>query len=356
MIPRLERRAAPVDTALAVAAANVSAILAALLLCGLLFLPFHIAPLAAYSDLAGAAFFSPRGLGYTLVAAGPLMMVGLGTVVAWRSGFAYLGFQGCLLAGAVAATALALSIGPAGLPTVVLPLAIAASFAAGAGWAALVGFARARFGGSEVLVSLMMNYVAALAVQYLVTGPIRDPGDLPQSRLLPRGAWLPHLFDGSSVNAGTLVALGAALVVWWLMRRSVLGFELEVTGLSARAARYAGIAVPNRVMVAAAIAGGLGGMAGALEVLGNQHRLLDGVGEGIGFVGIVTALLGKLTVAGTVVAAVLYGGLGVGGNVMQRRTGLPASVVTVIEAMIVLLVLASDLLRHYRLGARRRRN
>lgn len=351
MIPRLERRLVPADTALAVAAANATAIVAALLLGGLLFVPFHVAPLAAYADLAGAALFSARGLGYTLVAAGPLTLVGLGTIVAWRSGFAYLGFQGCLLAGAVAATATALSAGP---PTVVLPLAIGAALLAGAGWAALVGFARARFGGSEVLMSLMMNYVAALTVQYLVTGPMRDPGDLPQSRLLPRAAWLPQLVGGSSANAGILVAVAAALVVWALMRRSVLGFELEVTGLSMRAARYAGIDVSRRIMAAAGIAGGLGGMAGALEVLGNQHRLLDGVGEGIGFVGIVTALLGKLTVAGTVLAAILYGGLGVGGNIMQRRTGLPASVVTVIEALIVLLVLASDVLRRYRLTARRR--
>ena len=129
---------------------------------------------------------------------------------------------------------------------------------------------------------------------------------------------------------------------------------MEVTGLSTRAARFAGIDVPGRIVAAAGVAGGLGRLAGALEVLGNRHRLLDGVGEGIGFVGIVTALLGKLTVAGSVLAAVLYGGLGVGGNVMQRRTGLPASLVTVIEALIVLLVLASDLLLRYRLVGWRR--
>lgn len=351
---RLERRATPADTPRALAAANAVAVAAALLLGGLLFLPFHVAPAAAYAELAGDAFFSPRGLGYTLVAAGPLIMVGLGTIVAWRSGFAYLGFQGCLLAGAVAATALALSTGADWPFAVFLPLAVAASFAAGAGWAALVGLARARFGGSEVLVSLMMNYVAALAVQYLVTGPMRDPGDLPQSPLLPHATWLPQLMRGSSANAGIFVALLAALLVWLLLRRSVLGFEMEVTGLSTQAARFAGIDVPGRIVAAAGIAGGLGGLAGALEVLGNQHRLLDGVGEGIGFVGIVTALLGKLTVAGSVLAAVLYGGLGVGGNVMQRRTGLPASVVTVIEALIVLLVLASDLLLRYRLVGWRR--
>ena len=351
---RFERRAAPADAALAVAGANATAVALALLLGGLLFLPFDVAPLAAYADLAGAAFLTPRGLGYTLVAAGPLVMVGLGTVVAWRSGFAYLGFQGCLLMGAVAAAALALAAGPDWPPAAFLPLAVAASFAAGAGWAALVGFARARFGGSEVLVSLMLNYVAALVVQYLVTGPMRDPGDLPQSPLLPHATWLPPLASGSGANAGVFVALLAALAVWWLLRRSVLGFELEVAGLGARAARFAGIDVPRRIIAAAGIAGGLGGLAGALEVLGNQHRLLDGVGEGIGFVGIVTALLGKLTVVGAVVAAVLYGGLGVGGNVMQRRAGLPASVVTVVEALIVLLVLASDVLLRYRVFRPRR--
>jgi general nucleoside transport system permease protein len=358
MMPRLQRRLAPATSPRAVALANVAAVALALLGGGLLFLPFHVDPLSAYADLVGEAFLSRRGFGVTLVQAAPLVLVGLGTIFAWRSGFAYLGFQGCLLAGAVGATLVGLQGGPGGalgfLPAPVLwLLAGGAGFAAGAGWSAVVGFIRARLGGTEVLVSLMMNYVAALAVQYLVTGPMRAPGDLPQSLLLPRVAWLPIVLPDTRANAGIVVALIAAVVVALVLHGSVVGYELIVTGLNPSAARFGGIDVQRRILLAALVCGGLAGLAGPVEVLGNQHRLLDGVGEGLGFVGIVAALLGKLSVTGTVVASVLYGGLTVGGNAMQRHTGLPSSVVLVIEALVVLLVLASDLFLRYRLVWRR---
>ncbi len=349
MILRLERRLAPASSPRAIFFANAAAIVAALVVGGLLFLPFHVSPLTAYADLVGEAFFTARGFGYTVTEAAPLILVGLGTVFAWRSGFAYLGFQGALLVGAVVSTWLALQIG-ASLPfALFLPLALALSFAAGGAWSGLVGFARARLGGTEVLVSLMMNYVAALLVQYLVTGPMRADGDLPQSALLPRSTWLPIILDGTRANIGIFVALVAAVIVGLVLRGSVVGYELIVTGLSPRAARFGGIDVSGRTLLSSVVCGGLGALAGPVEVLGNQHRLLDGVGEGLGFVGIVAALLGKLTVVGTVIASVLYGGLTVGGNAMQRHSGLPSSVILVIEALIVLLVLASDLLRSWRI-------
>jgi len=352
---RLERRLAPATSPRAILLANAAAILLALVVGGLLFVPFHVSPITAYADLVGEAFFTARGFGYTLVEAAPLILVGLGTVFAWRSGFAYLGFQGALLVGAVVSSWLALQVGAALPFALFLPLALAASFAAGGAWSGMVGFARARFGGTEVLVSLMMNYVAALAVQYLVTGPMRADGDLPQSPLLPHTTWLPMLLEGTRANAGIFIALAAAVVVWVVLRGTVVGYELIVTGLSPRAAKFGGIDVASRTLLSSVVCGGLAALAGPVEVLGNQHRLLDGVGEGLGFVGIVAALLGKLTVPGTVIAAVLYGGLTVGGNAMQRHSGLPSSVILVIQALIVLLVLASDLLRSWRivLSARR---
>ena len=169
----VERRLVPLDGPMAVAALNGAAVLAALLLGGLLFLPFGADPVSGYADLVGEAFLSWRGLGFTLVQATPLVLVALGTVVAWRAGFAYLGFEGCLLVGAVAAAWLALLTGGALPGTLFFPLAVALTFAAGGAWAGLVGLLRARFGGNEVLISLMANYVAAYLVQYLVSGPMR---------------------------------------------------------------------------------------------------------------------------------------------------------------------------------------
>jgi simple sugar transport system permease protein len=354
MFLRIERRLAPATSARAIVLSNAAAIVVALIIGGLLFLPFHISPLSAYADLVGEAFLNRRGFGYTLLEATPLILVGLGTIFAWRTGFAYLGFQGCLSVGAIAGAWLALQVGSGkffgDMPLVAfLPIALLGSFAAGALWSGLVGFARARFGGTEVLVSLMMNYIAALLVQYLVGGPMRAPGDLPQTALMPRSTWLPYFIEDSRANIGIFIALLCAAVVWIVLRHTVAGYEMIVTGLNPRAARFGGINITARTLIASAVCGGLAALAGPIEVLGNQHRLLDGVGEGLGFIGIVAALLGKLTVGGTVVASILYGGLTVGGNAMQRHSGLPSSVVLVVQALIVLLVLASDLLRRYQI-------
>jgi general nucleoside transport system permease protein len=359
LIVRIERRLAPDNSARAILFSNALAIVAALVIGGLLFLPFHISPFAAYADLVGEAFLSRRGFGYTLIEAAPLILVGLGTIFAWRTGFAYLGFQGCLIIGAIASAWLALHVGADHLfgdisLAMFLPVVLIGSFAAGSVWSGVVGFARARFGGAEVLVSLMMNYVAALLLQYLVSGPMRAPGDLPQTPLMPHSTWLPFIIADTRANIGIFIALAAAAMVWIVLKGTVAGYEMIVTGLNPRAARFGGIDVGGRTLLASAVCGGLAALAGPIEILGNQHRLLDGVGEGLGFIGIVAALLGKLTVGGTVVASILYGGLTVGGNTMQRHSGLPSSVVLVVQALIVLLVLASDLLRYYRIVQIRR--
>jgi general nucleoside transport system permease protein len=356
---RIERRLAPINSVRATLLSNAAAILAALIIGGLLFLPFHISPMTAYADLVGEAFFTWRGLGYTLIEAAPLILVGLGTIFAWRTGFAYLGFQGCLTVGAIAAAWLALQVGPGHLlgelsVAAFLPIVLLGSFLAGGAWSGLVGFARARFGGTEVLVSLMANYVAALLVQYLVSGPMRAPGDLPQTPLMPRETWLPIFIADTRANIGIFIALAAAVVVWLVLAGTVVGYEMIVTGLNPRAARFGGVDVGRRTLLASTVCGGLAALAGPIEILGNQHRLLDGVGEGLGFIGIVAALLGKLTVGGTVIASILYGGLTVGGNAMQRHSGLPSSVVLVVQALLVLLVLASDIIGRYRIAWGRR--
>lgn len=350
----LERRISPAESPQAIALATALSILAALALGGLLFLPFGADPLTAYGALFSEAFLSWRGFGYTLVKAAPLILVGLGTVVAWRTGFGFLGFEGCLLVGAAAATVVALAAGEGGalhgLPFVLfLPLAMAAAMTAGGIWAGIVGVFKGRFGGNEVITSLMMNYVAILLVQYLVSGPLRAPGGLPQTERLARETWLPLLLDGMRAHAGIYIALAAAGLVWLVLMRSRLGFEMIVTGLNPRAARFGGIEVGRRQIMAACLAGGLAALAGLVEVLGVHHRLMDGMAEGTGFIGIVAALLGKLHPVGVVIASLLYAGMTVGADAMQRQAGLPGSIVFMIQSMIVLFILISDLFRYYRI-------
>jgi simple sugar transport system permease protein len=352
-LPFLEKRLEPSESPWVIGGTTILSILLALVIGGFLFLPYGVAPGEAYLAMVQQSFGDLRGIGFTLVRATPLIFVGLGTIVAWRSGFFYLGFEGTLLMGASMTVWVALLTAPESVigplpPALFFPLAFLASFIAGGLWAAIVGVLRGRFGGNEVIISLMMNYVAIFFVNYLVSGPLRAPGDLPQTPRIPEATILPFIIPDTRAHAGILAALAAAFVVWLILRKTPLGYELIVTGLSPRAARYGGINVGNRQIMASLLAGGFAAWAGLATVLGVQFRLLDGIAEGTGFIGIVAALLGKLHPAGVVVASILYAGMGVGADAMQRRAGLPSSVIFIVQSLIVLLILASDLLRYYR--------
>ncbi|WP_425417312.1 ABC transporter permease [Oricola indica] len=354
MTIRLEKRETPLVGGWTVIVFSVAAVLVGMAVGGLLFLPFDASPLDGYAALIGKAFFNLRGFGFTLVAATPLMLVSFGTIVAWRCGFIFLGFEGCLLIGAMGGTMIglqALDGGTlAGLPPVlVTSLALAWGGVLGAFWAAIVGELKVRYGGNEVLIALMMNFLAIYLVQYLVVGPWRVVGDMPQTDRLPRDLWLPYIVDGTRLHAGILVALVAGIFVHILMTKTRAGYEMISSGLNSKSARYGGIDVAQRQRQAAFIAGGMAGLAGAITIFGVHHRLLDGLSDGTGFLGIVTALLGRLTAPGAVVASVLYGGLSVGGDAMQRQSGLPSSIVVIVQATIVLLLLASEVLRTHRL-------
>jgi ABC-type uncharacterized transport system permease subunit len=342
----IERRVTPADSPFAITTAMILAVLAAMLVTSLLFVLYGANPLRAYFALFHEPFASLRGFGYTLVRTAPLTLIALGTIVSWRSGFGYLGFEGCFLVGAAVTTWL-------GLFTTVswfLPWALLLSFIGGAAWAGVVALIRARLGGNEVLISLMTNYVAILMVQYLVSGPMRAPGGVPETAILPRSTWLPFILPGTRAHAGILLAILATALVWMLLRKTPLGYELIVSGLSPAAARFGGINVGARLVFAAFVAGGLGALAGTVEVLGEQHRLMDGVSGGVGFTGIIVALLAKLNPLAVIPAAVLYGGMTVGANAMQRRAGIPSSITFILQSLIVLMVLASDLFRRYRVN------
>jgi general nucleoside transport system permease protein len=350
-----ERRLAPADSPAAILITTGAAFLCAMFVTSFLFLSYGASPLDAYYALFHEPFATLRGFGYSLVRASPLALIALGTIVSWRSGFSYLGFEGSFVIGATASGGLALATAPGSIigPLsffLFLPLAILFAFAAGGAWAGLVGLVRARLGGNEVLISLMSNYVAIFILQFLVSGPMRAPGSLPETPALPRATWLPFILPGTRAHAGILIAIVAAGLVWMLLKKMPLGYELIVTGFNPFAARYAGIDVARRLMLAAFFAGGLGGLAGMVEVLGSQHRLMDGISGGVGFVGIVVALLARLNPLAVVPTALLYGGMSVGADAMQRRASIPSSITFILQSLAVLLVLAFDALRYYRVN------
>lgn len=351
----LERRHAPVDSTLALVLTTVLALVAAFILAGLLFIPFGASPLSAFGSLFAEAFGSLRGFSQTLVQATPLILIAQATIVIWRGGLGYIGFEGCFLVGAAAASYVALGGTPQGMLIMLpvwafWPVVIVAAFAAGALWAGMVGIMRVRFGGNDVLISLMANYVAAFLIQYLVSGPMRATGDLPQTPRLPVESWLPMIMPGMRAHMGLLIALVCSVLVWILIRATPVGYEMMVSGLNPKAARYGGINVVRRQMLAVFLGGGMAALAGLCAVLGVQHRLMDGLAGGVGFVGVVVALLARLNPLVVIPTAILYGGLEVGGSAMQRQTGLPTSVIFILESLVVLLILAGDILRYYRIN------
>ncbi len=331
---------------------TTGAVLFAFLICAVLFLPYTSSPFSAYGALFAESFGSLRGFGLTLNRAAPLILVALGTCIAWRAGFPYLGFEGSLAMGATVCAWLALAVTvteSSAFTALFLLAALPLSFAAGGVWAGAVGVVHSRFGGNVVLISLMTNYVATFIVQYLVAGPMRAPGSQPETPRLPELTWLPNLIPETRTHAGICIAVIAALLCWCLLSRLRIGYELVVTGLNPVAAGYGGINVGQRQLLAACLAGGLGALAGVVELLGSQHRMLDGLSGGVGFIGIVVALLARLHPLAVVPTAFLYAALAVGADALQRRTGAPSSIIHILQSLIVLTVLAAEVLRHWQI-------
>lgn len=356
--PLLERRLTPIGGPAFGIAIALAAMATGLLLGGLLFIPFDSAPADGYATLFREGFGTSRGLGDTLVRAAPLIFIGLGTIVTWRAGFFFLGFQGCLLMGATGAALVALAAADGRpldwAPTAVLiPLTLVAAAVTGGIWSGIVGYLKARHDGNEVLLSLMMNFVAAFLLNYLVSGPMRAAGALPQTERFDESAHLPLLLGSSNnLHFGVIVAVLLVFVIAGVFNLTALGYDLSAMGHNARAAHYGGIDIAERTMQAALLGGALAGLAGWSQVLGVQYRLLDGLDTTTGFEGIVAALLGGLTPIGTAVSSFLLGGLSVGAQVMQRRSGIPASMAQVIQGLIVLAILASGPLRYYKINFR----
>ncbi|MBA9001140.1 ABC transporter permease [Thermomonospora cellulosilytica] len=313
----------------------------------------------AYQALFRGAIFNPdatatftdvlRPISETLTEATPLIFGGLAVGLAFRAGLFNIGGQGQLIMGAIATTWVGFTLDAPGI--VALPAAVLAGLAGGALYGGLVGWLKARTGSHEVIVTIMLNYVAFLLLGYLIgSEAFRDP-DNPQpiSKPVNEAARLPHLFgDSLRVNAGLLLALAAVVFTWWLLNRSTLGFQLRAVGANPNAARTAGMSVGYGQTMAMLISGGLMGLVGVSQVLGTanaNNALTQQIDAGLGFTAITVALLGRASPVGTVAAALLFGALQAGGREMQAAAGVSIEIVTVIQALIVLFVAAPALVR-----------
>jgi simple sugar transport system permease protein len=310
----------------------------------------------SYQALFDSSLGSNRALGRTLVEATPLALAGLSVALAFRAGLFNIGGAGQIVIGASCAGWVGFTWD---LPTALhLPLAVAAGFLGGAAWGFIAGLLKARTGAHEVITTIMLNYIAYYLLDYaLRSDAFLRPGRAdPISKPVAESARLPeHSFGELTVHAGLFVALAAAWFVWWLLGRSTVGFRLRTVGANPAAARYAGMGVGATYMLAMFLAGGMAGLAGASNILGQPSFSLTGRYSSIvGFDGIAVALLGRANPLGVLGAAFLFGVFRAGAGGMQAATQTPIDIVVVLQALIIMFVAAPTLVRAiYRVRAGR---
>jgi ABC-type uncharacterized transport system permease subunit len=299
-------------------------------------------------------FWEPVKSGYAiselLVKATPLLIIALGLAVCFRSNVWNIGAEGQYIIGAIFAGGVALMADKT-TGVWIVPAVIGAGMLGGMLWAGITALLRDRFNANEILVSLMLVYVAIQVLNYLVYGPWKDPGgyNFPQTRTFERVAQMPRLMEGSRVNIGLLVALLGVAGVWLFLFRTVSGYAQIVGGLAPLAARYAGFSSRKALWVALLASGGAAGLAGAFEVAGPIGQLTPYVPAGYGFAAIIVAFVGRLHPVGIVFSALLMSMFYIGGELAQSRLGLPKSITGVFQGLLLFSLLACDTFIAYRL-------
>ncbi len=337
-------------------------------------------PIEAYQALVTGAFANKNGLADTLVKASPLLLVGLGIVIAFRASVINIGAEGQLIVGALLSTYLAIELGETLPGVAVIVICLVAGSLMGALWAGIPGYLKARLNVNEILSTIMMNQIAIQIGFFLLRGPMIDPAEveagtnIPHSARLPRVTDLPRftdiakalgftetaktleltgfraeiyglLVEPTRLHTGLLLAVLMAIVVYIFLWRTTIGYRIRAVGLNPSAARYAGINVPQYVILSMSLSGAFAGLGGAVEILGLHHRMFEplAVSAGYGFSGIVVALFGKLHPIGAIPSAILFGGLLVGGDKMQRAVQVPQVFITALLGLVVLFVVSSEI-------------
>jgi simple sugar transport system permease protein len=298
-------------------------------------------PLAAFSALIGGAFGSLDSLSEVGVKTCPLLLAGLAVAVSFQAGVWNIGAEGQLLMGALAVAAVGTRVGS--LPGWMgLSASLLLAGIAGAAWAGIAAQLKLRRNVNEVISTVMLNFVAAGLIGYLVQGPLMEAaGRYPQTDAIASALWMPRLAP-YRVHLGLVIALLAAGAMQLLLYRTVAGYEMRAAGLNAEAARLAGIDVPRRLLFALMLSGALAGLAGGIEVSAVTRRLYERFSPGWGFTAIAVGLLGRLSPMGVVVSAVLFGALDAGSNAMQRSAGVSSVLVSIIQATVILFLVALE--------------
>jgi len=292
---------------------------------------------------------TPYALGELMVKATPLLVIALGLAVCFRSNVWNIGAEGQFVLGAIAGGGVALLAGK-DTGAWIVPAILVAGVLGGMAWAGITALLRDRFNANEILVSLMLVYVAIQLLNYLVYGPWKDPAgyNFPQSKTFEAVTQIPRLMTGSRVNWGLVLAMLGAAALWIYLFRTRAGFAQQVGGLAPAAARYAGFSSRKALWLALLVSGGAAGLAGALEVAGPIGQLTPYVPAGYGFAAIIVAFVGRLHPVGMVFSAILMSMFYIGGELAQSRLGLPKSITGVFQGLLLFALLACDTLIAYR--------
>jgi len=291
------------------------------------------------------------GLAELMVKATPLVLIGVGLSIGFRAGVWNIGAEGQLTLGAIFGGGLAIWFHESD-SMLLLPMMLVLGAIGGALWAGIPALLKTRFNVNEILTSLMLTYVATLLLSALVHGPWRDPDgfNFPESRLFPDAGIMPLILDGTRLHLGALLALAAVLGAWFMLARTLIGFQIKVVGQAPRAAGFAGFSGKRMICFTMLLSGGLAGLAGLGEVAGPIGQLIPTISPGYGFTAIIVAFLGRLHPLGVLFAGLLMALSYLGGENAQIAVGLPTAATGVFQGMLLFFVLASDVLIRYRLA------
>jgi len=331
-------------------ASPLIALLLTLVIAVLLFVALGKDPLQGLSMFFVEPLKSTRGLSELSIKTAPLLLIALGLCVCFRSNLWNIGAEGQFILGAIGASGVAIRATESSSGALLIVASLCGTLC-GMAWAAVVAYLRSRYNANEILVSLMLVYVAEQLLSYVVSGPWKDPQgyNFPQTVTFLDAVRVPQLIEGTRANVGILLALGLVVVVWVFLFRTHAGYRLEVGGLSPLAARYAGFSQKSALWTALLLSGALAGLAGALEATGPVGQLTTHLPLGYGFGAIIVAFVGRLNPFGATLAAVLMSLLYIGGEMSQSRLGLPKSLTYVFQGLLLFLLLACDTFTTHRL-------
>lgn len=318
----------------------ILAILIALVITGFIIYLIGFNPLEAYAMMLSGSFKNSNAIGETIVSAIPLIFSALSFALAYKSGVFNIGVEGQIYMGALFTILVGTLKGMH--PAIQLPLAILAGFMGGGLWGLLIGWLKVRFGAKEMITSIMLNYVATIFISYCVSGPLKEQSGsgMSQTEAVAEGIRLTRFIPGTRLHTGLFLALAALIFFGIFIWKARKGYELRVMGLNPSAAEYAGIRIDSNTLLVMLLSGGIAGLAGCVEILALQGRLMAGFAGNVGFNGITVALLGDCTPVGILLSALLFGALNSGSNKMEMLVGVPSATVSIMQGIIILAVVS----------------